>query len=362
MTRPIIVTIHKKALRHNFQVVRKAAGGRAVWAVVKANAYGHGLRNAVEAFSEADGLALLEVSEAVRARECGWTKRILLLEGFFSQKELPEIEQHEVETIVHSAWMIDVLKRNAPFKNLRCHIKINTGMNRLGFRPEEYQAVVRELSAIAGVTVCGAVTHFANAEPTYTKGGPATFEKQLGRMSSIGSTQGEKCLANSAATLFHPEVGGDAVRAGVILYGASPDSNISERELHVRPAMTFSAKIIAIQNIQAGDAVGYGSRWTASRPSRIAVVACGYADGYPRSMPNGAPTWVEGKIAPLVGATSMDMLEIDVTDVPEATVGSIVELWGEHIPVNQVAKLCGTIGYELLCALAPRVNVRVDEE
>ena len=129
MTRPIIVTIHKKALRHNFQVVRKAAGGRAVWAVVKANAYGHGLRNAVEAFSEADGLALLEVSEAVRARECGWTKRILLLEGFFSQKELPEIEQHEVETIVHSAWMIDVLKRNAPFKNLRCHIKINTGMN-----------------------------------------------------------------------------------------------------------------------------------------------------------------------------------------------------------------------------------------
>jgi alanine racemase len=181
-------------------------------------------------------------------------------------------------------------------------------------------------------------------------------------MKSIGEFKGEECFANSAATLFHPEVGGDAVRAGVILYGVSPDSSVSERDLNVRPAMTFAARIIAIQNIEAGQAVGYGSRWIAERPSRIAVVACGYADGYPRSMPNGAPTWVEGKIAPLVGATSMDMLEIDVTDVPQAKVGSIVELWGEHVPVNEVAKLCGTIGYELLCALAPRVNVRVDEE
>ncbi len=362
MTRPIYVTIHREALRNNLRVVRKAAGERAVWAVAKANAYGHGLKNAVQTFTEADGLALLEVSEAVRARDYGWQKRILLLEGFFDEQELAVIEQNHVETIVHSDWMIDMLRKHAPFKDLRCHVKINSGMNRLGFRPEQYRSVVEKLSAIAGVTVCGAVTHFANAELSYDKGGPATFDKQLGRMKSIGAFRGEECFANSAATLFHPEAGGDAVRAGVILYGVSPDSSVSERDLHVRPAMTFSARIIAIQNIEAGQAVGYGSRWTAARPSRIAVVACGYADGYPRSMPNGAPTWVEGKIAPLVGATSMDMLEIDVTDVPQAKVGSIVELWGEHVSVNEVAKLCGTIGYELLCALAPRVNVRVDEE
>ncbi len=362
MTRPISVTIHEEALRHNLQVVRKAAGNRSVWAVVKANAYGHGLGNAIRAFGEADGLALLAVNKAVRARELGWKKRLLLLEGFFEAAELPVIDEHGVETVVHSDWMIDMLRENAPYKNLHCHVKLNTGMNRLGFRPDQYQNVVAKLSRIPGVTVCGAVTHFANAEPSYKGQGPATVGRQMDRLNSAGAFCGEKCVANSAATLFHPEVGGDAVRAGVILYGVSPDSNISERDLHLRPAMTFAAKIIAIQHLEAGQAVGYGSRWTAQRDSRIAVVACGYADGYPRSTPNGTPTWVEGKIAPLVGAPSMDMLEIDVTDVPQAQVGSLVELWGEHVPVNEVAKLCGTIGYELLCALAPRVNVRVDEE
>ncbi|WP_333581328.1 alanine racemase, partial [Duodenibacillus massiliensis] len=179
----------------------------------------------------------------------------------------------------------------------------------------------------------------------------------LGRLSQL---EGGVCLANTAALLFHPEVTGDAVRAGIGLYGVSPDSHITSKELNIRPAMTLAAKIIAVQEIAPGEAVGYGSRWIAKRASRIGVVACGYADGYPRSMPDGAPVWVEGRRAPLVGSVSMDMLEIDITDVPEADVGSLVELWGEHIGVNELAGLVGTIGYELLCALAPRVPVRVD--
>ena len=188
---------------------------------------------------------------------------------------------------------------------------------------------------------------------------PASVGKQLTRMGRLANGETAACMANSAGILWHPEVGGNAVRAGVALYGISPDAHISSEELGLIPAMTLCAKIIAVQQIAPGEAVGYGSRWIAKRPSRIAVVACGYADGYPRSMPDGAPVWVEGQIAPLAGAVSMDMLEIDVTDIPAATLGSTVELWGKHLPVNRVASACGTIGYELICALARRVPINV---
>lgn len=365
MARPIFLKIHMGALRHNFQRMKKAAAGRDIWCVVKADAYGHGLENAVKAFDEADGLALLEVQEAVRARKCGWAKRILVLEGFFDDEDIDDLIAYDVETVVHSPWMIEKLQKKAAEKfagTLRCHIKINSGMNRLGFLASEVSEVWDRLAAIDGVEVKGVVTHFANAEPTYTTDGPATVAKQLARIGKYQSMDHGVCLANSAATLFHPEVVGDAVRAGVSLYGVSPDSHITSRELEICPAMSLEAKIIAIQQVEAGEAVGYGSRWIAQRPSRLAVVACGYADGYPRSMPNGAPTFVEGKIAPIAGAVSMDMLEIDVTDIPEAQVGSTVELWGEHIGVNDLAKLCGTIGYELLCSVKPRVRVLVDDQ
>ncbi len=348
------------ALHHNLARVRVAADGRDVWAVVKANAYGHGLSNAVKAFEAADGLATIDLCDAAKARGCGWKKRILLLEGFFEQDDIRDLEKYDIETIVHSQWMIDELKKAAPLKNVRVHIKVNSGMNRLGFVPAEVLAVRAQLEKIEGCRVMGIVTHFANAEPTYQQDGPASVQKQMMRLGKLTGLPGV-CLANSAASFFHPEVGGDAIRAGVVLYGVSPDKHLTSEELRIRPAMTLSARIIAVQQIAPGEAVGYGSRWVAKRPSRIGVVACGYADGYPRSMPDGAPVWVEGKRAPLTGSVSMDMLEIDITDVPEADVGSVVELWGEHVNVNELADLCGTIGYELLCALAPRVPVRVDE-
>lgn len=362
MPRPIAATIHMGALRHNLQRMLEAAKGRTLWAVVKANAYGHGLLRAARAFEEADGLALIDLCDAQKVREQGWTKRILLLEGFFDESDLPLLEKFDIETIVHNRHMIEILKTHAPFKSLKVHIKINSGMNRLGFLATEEEGVRAELEAIEGVRVMGVVTHFANAEPTYEAGKPATVSLQLSRMRQIEPRPEHLCMANSAATLWQDDVKGDAVRAGVALYGASPDSHYTSEDLDIRPAMTLSAKILAIQNVPAGEAIGYGSRFVTHRDSRIAVVACGYADGYPRSTPDGTPTYVEGKIAPIAGAISMDMLTIDVTDVPEAQLGSEVELWGSHIPVNEVARRCGTIGYELLCAIALRVPIVEDEQ
>lgn len=362
MPRPIAATIHMGALRHNLQRMREASKGRTLWAVVKANAYGHGLLRAARAFEEADGLALIDLCDAQKVREQGWTKRILLLEGFFDESDLPLLEKFDIETIVHNRHMIEILKAHAPFKSLKVHIKINSGMNRLGFLATEEEGVRAELEAIEGVRVMGVVTHFANAEPTYEADKPATVSLQLSRMRQIEPRPDHLCMANSAATLWQDDVKGDAVRAGVALYGASPDSHYTSEDLDIRPAMTLSAKILAIQNVPAGEAIGYGSRFVTHRDSRIAVVACGYADGYPRSTPDGTPTYVEGKIAPIAGAISMDMLTIDVTDVPEARLGSEVELWGSHIPVNEVAKRCGTIGYELLCAIALRVPIVEDEQ
>ncbi len=354
MPRPIYAEIDAQALTHNLKRVRALAGNREVWAVVKANAYGHGLDNAVKAFEGAEGLATIDLDDAARARSYGWTKRILLLEGFFDAADLEPLAQLNVETIIHSDWQIAILKASG-VSPVGVHIKVNTGMNRLGFAPDDVNRVKAELAAIPGVTILSIVTHFANAEPSYLAEKPTSVSKQLTRLSPAMDGTVPGCMANSAAILWRPEVEGTSVRAGVALYGVSPDHHVTSEELGIIPAMTLAARIIAVQNVAEGETVGYGARWTAKRPSRIAVVACGYADGYPRTMPDGAPTWVNGKIAPLVGAVSMDMLEIDITDIPDADVGSLVELWGKNLPVNRVAQACGTIGYELICALALRV-------
>lgn len=354
--RPIHAEIDLKAMQHNLARVREAANGRTLWAVVKANAYGHGLENAVQGFALADGLATIDLCDAERARRAGWTKRILLLEGFFDDADLEPLQALDVETVVHSTWQIDLLRRHG-VQNVKVHVKINSGMNRLGFLPLEAGAVLSLLESVPGVHFQGFVTHFANAEPTYLSDGPATVGKQLARMGRLAHEGGGACMANSAGILFHPEVSGCAVRAGAALYGLSPDAHIRCEELDIVPVMTLSAKIIAVQELAPGETVGYGSRWVARRPSRIGVVACGYADGYPRNMPDGAPVWVEGHRAQIAGAISMDMLTIDITDLPSVGLGSVVELWGKHLNVNEVAQACSYSGYELLCSLARRVPV-----
>ena len=305
-------------------------------------------------------LDMLNAAEARRARAAGWKKRILLIEGFFDADDLGELEALGVETLVHNREQIELLK-NTRHTDLKVHLKLNSGMNRLGFDPNEAAAVIDEINAIKGVSVVGIVTHFANSERNAQGEGYVSVAEQLERMKPVLERKDvELCLANSAATMLQPAVKGVAVRAGIVLYGVSPDKSISEESLGIEPAMTLAARIIAVREVAAGDAVGYGSRWRAEKPTRVAVVACGYADGYPRSMPDGTPVWVEGKTAPIVGAVSMDMLTIDVTDVPEAHVGSVVELWGRHVSINDIASRCGTIGYELIVGVAHRVPVVAD--
>lgn len=359
MPRPIELVIHMDALRHNARRMREAAAGRTLWAVCKANGYGHGLANCLKAFSEADGIALIDTAEVIEARRLGWTKRILLLEGFFDAEDIPVLEKLNAEPVIRNEHLIDLLAASG-VKHLRCHLKVNTGMNRLGFHASEIPAMKARLAGIPGVEYMGVVTHFANGERSCTADGPATVARQLARMGSLLETEKGVCMAATTAMLFHPEVSGDGCRAGIALYGVSPDSMVSEKELGIVPAQTLRARIIAIQHLQPGDAVGYGSKWVAERPSRIGVIACGYADGYPRAMPNGSPVWVNGRIAPTTGAVSMDMMEVDLTDLPEVQEGDWVELWGQHLPVNELAARAGTIGYELICKIMPRVPVRVE--
>lgn len=353
MPRPIRAVIDIRALRGNLERMREAARGRTLWAVVKADAYGHGLKHAVRAFSQADGLATLEVCDALEMRSLGWDKRILLLEGFFDEQDLALLGEHNIETVVHNHRQLELIAKRADRASIGVHIKINSGMNRLGFAPAQYDAVRRELASF-GCRVLGTVTHFANAERSYPATGPLPARRQLENLGTLALNP-DGCFANSAAILFQNEVKGEAVRAGVALYGMSPDSAVSREALGLAAGMRLEAEIIAVRNVPAGQCVGYGSRWCAERDSRIAVVACGYADGYPRSMPDGAPVFVCGRTAPLAGAVSMDMLTIDVTDIEEAAAGSVVELWGSHIEIDRLARLAGTIGYELMCRVAPRV-------
>jgi alanine racemase len=358
MPRPILATIDLAALRHNLAVARRHAGARKVWAVVKADAYGHGLERALRGFAEADGLALLDLDEAARARAAGWTRPILLLEGSFGAADLDTVEELRLTAVVHHEAQVGMLEKFRPRAPVDVYVKVNSGMNRLGLAPARTAAVMQRLAKLPGVRVAALMTHFANADRDDAQTGPAAVAAQLHLFDeACRGWTGARCVANSAALLLHPQVRGDAVRPGIALYGASPMSGRAADTFGLRPAMTLATRVLSVQRLAAGEPAGYGSRWTAARPSRIGVLACGYADGYPRSAPDGTPVWAGGRRVPLAGRVSMDMITVDLTDAPQVEVGDEAELWGAQIPVDEVAERSGTIGYELLCALAPRVPV-----
>lgn len=358
MPRPILATIHLDALRHNLALARRHAAGRKLWAVVKANAYGHGLERALRAFAAADGLALLDLDEAARARAAGWRKPILLLEGFFATADLAEVEALRLVPVVHDAAQIDMLAGFRPRLPVDVYVKVNSGMNRLGFSPKDTAAALARLAALPGVRVAALMTHFANADRDDAERVPGAMAAQLRVFDEAAAGwAGPRCLANSAALFLHPQVGGDAVRPGIALYGGTPMAGRPAASFGLRPAMSLTARVLAVQRLAAGETLGYGSRWRAPRESRIGVLACGYADGYPRVAPDGTPVWVGSRRVPLVGRVSMDMITVDLTDAPQVRVGDEAELWGEHIPIDEVAELAGTSGYELMCALARRVPV-----
>ncbi len=356
MPRPISATISLGALRNNLAVVRRHAPGSRVLAVVKANAYGHGLLRAAQALKDADGFALLELDAAVRLREAGCRQRIVLLEGFFDARDLAVLSEYRLGTVVYSSDQLKLLRELPPGSRLDVLLKINTGMNRLGFMPADFQAALSDLQANPGVGQITLMTHFANADDERGVAWQMAGIERLVR--GIGLP---RSFANSAAILRYPETHCDWVRPGIMLYGSSPFAGAAALELGLRPAMTLASEIIAVQQLKRGDTVGYGGIFTAGRDMRIGVVACGYADGYPRHAPNGTPVAIEGRLAGTVGRVSMDMLCVDLSAVPQAHAGSRVVLWGEGNPVDDVAQAAGTVGYELLCAVAPRVPVTEQE-
>jgi alanine racemase len=358
MPRPILATIDLAAMRHNLAVARRHAGRRKLWAVVKANAYGHGLERALRGFADADGIALLDLDEASRARERGWSKPILLLEGFFAPADLRVVDELRLTAVVHDRAQVEMLAAFRPSAPIDVYVKVNTGMNRLGFSVPQAARSIDELAAQPGARIAALMTHFANADRVDGDAGPTAVSEQLRAFDeACGCWTGPRCLANSAALLLHPHVGGDAVRPGIALYGATPMARRAAESFGLKPAMSLVASVLSVQHLEAGQSLGYGSRWTAGRSARIGVVACGYADGYPRVAPNGTPVWTGGQQVSLVGRVSMDMITVDLTDAPQVDVGAEVELWGPHVPVDAVAEASGTVGYELLCALARRVPV-----
>jgi alanine racemase len=355
MPRPLVATIDLSAMRHNLNVARNCAPDSKVWAVVKANAYGHGLARGMRAFSDADGLALIEVDAAVRLREMGWQKPVLLLEGFFGQEDLSIVTEHRLQVAIHCAEQIEMIERADLALPIDVHLKMNSGMNRLGFKPEVYRDAYARLKAIPVIRNISLMMHFANADDADNLWLPMPEQVRRFR-AETGDLPGERSLANSAANLMYPEVAADWVRPGIMLYGGTPGGRSADA-FGLRAAMTLESEVIGVQQIAAGDAVGYGSRFIAARPMKIGVVACGYADGYPRHAPNGTPVVVDNHRTGIAGSVSMDMIAVDLTDIPNARVGSKVTLWGDGLPIDEVATAAGTIGYELMCALAPRVRV-----
>lgn len=355
MTRPIRAIVHAAALINNLLIARQAAPAAKIMAVVKANGYGHGLLRVARALEESDGFAVLSIDEAVRLREAGFTQPILLLEGVFESGELSVVSEFGLSIVVHSFEQIEMLKRGWSPVKLNIFLKLNTGMHRLGFASDAFQSAFTSLQACAFVGQITLMTHFATADEAL---GVSDQLAQFNRM-----TQGlalPRSLANSAACLRYPETHGDWLRLGIMLYGASPFTMQRAADLGLEPAMSLVSEIISVQNVKLGEQVGYGGTYRAERNMRIGIVACGYADGYPRHAETGTPILVMGQRTRTLGRVSMDMLAVDLSELPDAGVASPVTLWGVGLPVEEVARAAGTISYELLCARAERVLVVED--
>jgi alanine racemase len=361
-SRPIRARIDLVALRHNFALARRLAGEAKIWAVIKADAYGHGLFQVAHSLVDlTDGYALLEVETAVALREQGCANPILLLEGFFAPKDVAILSRFDLTPVLHCREQLEMLAA-APVRPVSAHIKLNTGMNRLGFRPEEVGAARRRLDAM-GIRRLTLMNHFAEADTATGIG--AQFERTQELRDTDELRDLPVSLANSAALIRYPESRGGAkdwVRPGILLYGGSPFADVTAATLGLKPVMALESRLIGVQTLAVGEKVGYGGLFQAKAPMRVGIVACGYADGYPRHAPTGTPIAVAGVITRTLGRVSMDMLACDLTAIPGAQVGNPVTLWGAGeggmVDADAVAMAAGTISYELFCAVAPRVPRR----
>jgi alanine racemase len=364
MPRPIQAFVHTDALRHNLQRLRSAAPDARVWAVVKANAYGHGIERVYEGLRAADGFALLDLDEAQRVRALGWRGPVLLLEGVFEARDLEVCSRLDLWHTVHCDEQIDMLSRHKTQIPHRVFLKMNSGMNRLGFTPTRFRSAWTRLNQLPQVDEISLVTHFSDAD-----GDKGVAEQMAMFARTTEDLPGERSTCNSAGLLRHaasPSVAGDWVRPGIAMYGSAPDfpqHDIAHWQL--QPTLSLRSQVIAVQELQAGDTVGYGSTFVADRAMRIGIVACGYADGYPRHCNTGTPVLVNGVRTRTLGRVSMDMVAVDLTPTPNAGFGAEATLWGrastgEVLPIDEVAHAAGTVGYELMCAVSARVGFTQD--
>ena len=348
-------TIDQSALAHNLAAVKRQTAGSLVYAVVKADAYGHGLTNLGHAFDAADALAVACMDEALEVCEVLPGRQVLVLEGVFSGEELAQARQNRMEVVVHAPWQLRLLEKEGVEGLERLWIKFDTGMHRLGFDPA-LATSVRERLAVLGVEKPGVMTHLACADEPEKE----NTQAQLQTFDAVRSVfpQSPVSCANSAGVLLHPSTHGDWVRPGIMLYGVSPLPHGHGRELGLRPAMTLSARLLAIQDVAAGGEVGYGATWKAEADCRIGIVSIGYGDGYPWRERGAGHVVMRGRKLPLAGRISMDMLGVDLTTLPEARVGDEVILWGGELPVEEVARAVDTSPYELVCRVSRRVPRR----
>lgn len=352
MSRPLQARINLSALQSNLAVARQHAPNSHIMAVIKANGYGHGLLRVARALADADGFAVIELNDAVALREAGLQQKILLLNGYYDVEELPVIAAHGLTVVIHNQEQLEMLAAVSLPRKLEVFLKLNTGMNRLGFRPEAANAVLAQLKnnrLVGGITL---MTHFAFAD---VKEGIAGQMERFNKFAAVVNMP--KSLANSAALLRYPESHAEWVRPGIMLYGSSPYDDVGAGELGLQPVMTLASRLIAMHELQPGERVGYTGVFTAEKRMKIGIVACGYADGYPRHARTGTPVNVNGKITRTLGRISMDTLCVDLSEIPDAAVGTPVILWGEGNPIEEVAKAAGTVSYELFTKLNSRVSV-----
>lgn len=355
MARNTIARIDPEAVAGNLACIRRWVPRARVMAVVKADAYGHRLDLCLPALAQADMLAVASLDEARAVRRLGNRQPVLLLEGVLHASDLAVVESLGLELAVHHLSQVKMLETFGRSPCARLWLEVDSGMHRLGVEPEQAASLHARLSALAGAEQVNLMSHFASAERPLSDAAVGQLER-FDR--AVAGLPGEHCLANSGAILKHPQAHRDWVRAGILLYGISPLADQTGADLGLKPVMTLEAEVLAINRVAAGEAIGYGGRYRAERELQVGVIGIGYGDGYPRSVIDGAPVLVGGQRCALVGRVSMDMITVDLTEAPEVQIGDRAVLWGQDLPIEEIAAAAATIPYELSCRITRRVRYR----
>lgn len=347
--------INLDALKHNLQIIRQFSPHSKLLAVVKANGYGHGLLKIAQHAEGADGFGVARIEEALQLRAGGIVKPILLLEGFYSPHDLPILVTNNIQTAVHSIEQLEALEQAELEMSVKVWVKLDSGMHRLGVRPEQFSSFVERLNRCDNVAKpIRFMSHFGCADELEN----SVTQSQTNLFLELTEQyEGERSIAASAGIIAWPNSRLEWNRSGIIMYGVSPFSDDNATAHGCQPVMTLKSCLIAVRDVKAGESVGYGAIWTSERDTRVGVIAIGYGDGYPRTAPYGTPVWLNGRKVPIAGRVSMDMLTVDLGLNSLDKVGDEVVLWGNELPVEEVARHIGTIAYELVTKLTPRVEM-----